>query len=171
MVDVCVEPLIANAGKDISHWFWKDKKEPRTRINPATGEKEPYCPAGDFLHLKESKEESFVPWWMDDEYAIGRLTLKTRKVKLINMLTDHEDVIEVPSEETINEILERYKETNLHAESYTWKRLGRPLDMELRLDENDIPDETEEFERLDIPEDEWYIPAIHLYFNDDLTVK
>jgi len=24
--------------------------------------------------------------------------------------------------------------------------------------------------RLEIPESEWYIPAIHLYFNDDLTV-
>lgn len=24
--------------------------------------------------------------------------------------------------------------------------------------------------RLDIPEEDWYIPAIHLYFNDDLTV-
>ena len=41
----------------------------------------------------------------------------------------------------------------------------------MRLDDNEIPDETDEFERLDIPEDEWYIPAIHLYFNDDLTVK
>ena len=24
--------------------------------------------------------------------------------------------------------------------------------------------------RLEIPESEWYVPAIHLYFNDDLTV-
>lgn len=50
--------------------------------------------------------------------------------------------------------------------------------MEKTLEENNIIDETDEFERLilylifrlDIPEDEWYIPAIHLYFNDDLTV-
>lgn len=33
----------------------------------------------------------------------------------------------MPSEETINEILDRYKEINEHAASYTWKRLGKPL--------------------------------------------
>ena len=53
----------------------------------------------------------------------------------------------VPCEETINEILERYKQINTHAASYTWKRLGRPLDMELNLEENNIIDETSEFER------------------------
>ena len=57
---------------------------------------------------------------------------------------------------------------NDHANSYTWKRLQRPLDMELTLAENDIPDETEEYISLDIDPDE-YIPAIHIYFNDDLT--
>lgn len=44
------------------------------------------------------------------------------------MLTDHEDIIEVefeliknqvPCEETVNEILERYKEINEHAASCT----------------------------------------------------
>lgn len=70
---------------------------------------------------------------------------------IINMLTEHEDIIEVPCEETISEILERYKEINKHADSYTWKRMGRPLDMQLTLDENDIPDETQEFQKLDIP--------------------
>lgn len=86
------------------------------------------------------------------------------------MLADTQDVIEVPCEEKINEILERYKEFNDHAGSYTWKRLGRPLDMDKTLEENNICDETEEFEKLGIPESEWYIPAIHLYFNDDLTI-
>jgi hypothetical protein len=72
------------------------------------------------------------------------------------MLTDHEDIIEVsivtiiilqvPSEETIHEILERYLEINHHAGSYTWKRLGKPLDMEKTLEENGIVDETNEFE-------------------------
>jgi hypothetical protein len=58
---------------------------------------------------------------------------------------------------------------NKHAASYTWKRLGRPLDMEKTLEQNDIPDESKEFLDLNIEEDE-YIPAIHLYYNDDLTV-
>lgn len=86
------------------------------------------------------------------------------------MLTKHEDIIEVPCEETIYEILDRYKEINYHAASYTWKRSGKPLDMQKTLEENGIPDETDDFRDLEIPEDEWYVPAIHLYFNDDLSV-
>ena len=66
------------------------------------------------------------------------------------MLSDHEDIIEIPCEETINEILERYKEINEHAGSYTWKRLARPIDMEKSLEENNIIDETDEFERFNI---------------------
>jgi hypothetical protein len=45
------------------------------------------------------------------------------------MITDHENIIVVPCEETINEILIRYKKFNKHGGSYIWKRLGRPLDM------------------------------------------
>ncbi len=40
--------------------------------------------------------------------------------------------------------------------------------MELTLEENEIPDETDDFIGLDIDPEE-YIPAIHIYFNDDLT--
>ena len=61
-------------------------------------------------------------------------------------------LFQVPSEETINEILDRYKKINAHAASYTWKRLGKPLDMELTLSANGIPDETDEFEQLGVPE-------------------
>ena len=110
---------------------------------------------------------------------IGRLTIKTRKIKIINMLTKHEDVLDVfhiswpflqvATEETINEILDRYLELNHHAASYTWKRLGKVLDMDKTLAENEIPDETEELIELGLDVDE-YIPAIHLYFNDDLTI-
>ena len=91
------------------------------------------------------------------------------------MITDHQDILEVASEETINEILDRYLKINVHANSYVWKRLGKPLgtyyqsDMKMTLAENDIYDENQEYESLGIPEDKWYIPTIHLYFNDDLT--
>ena len=68
------------------------------------------------------------------------------------MVTKDDDVIEVCSEETLNEILDRYMELNEHAASYTWKRLGRPLDMDKTLEENDIPDETDEFVDLNIAE-------------------
>mmetsp|Transcript_76101 Transcript_76101/g.105208 ORF Transcript_76101/g.105208 Transcript_76101/m.105208 type:complete len:97 (+) Transcript_76101:391-681(+) len=93
----------------------------------------------------------------------------TRKIKIINTLTKHEDVLEVASEETLNEILDRYLELNNHAASYTWKRLGKVLDMSKNLTENDIVDDRAELLELGIDLDE-YIPALHLYFNDDLTI-
>ena len=52
----------------------------------------------------------------------------------MNTLTKHDDKIEVASEESLNEILDRYLEINSHAASYTWKRLGKVLDMSLNLD-------------------------------------
>lgn len=58
---------------------------------------------------------------------------------------------------------------NLHAASYTWKRLGKVLDMDKNLADNEIPDETEELISLGIDVED-YIPALHLYFNDDLTI-
>lgn len=42
--------------------------------------------------------------------------------------------------------------------------------MNKTLEENGIKDETDEFRNLEVPEDEWYVPAIHIYFNDDLSV-
>lgn len=48
--------------------------------------------------------------------------------------------------------------------------MGRPLDMEKTLEENGIEDEDPEFDRLDVINANWYIPVIHLFFSDDLTV-
>ena len=41
--------------------------------------------------------------------------------------------------------------------------------MKKTLAENDVPDESEEFERLSI-NDDYYTPTLHVYYNDDLTV-
>ena len=87
----------------------------------------------------------------------------------MNTLTKDDETIEVACEENMNEILDRYLKYNAHASSYTWKRMGKVLDMDLNLQENGIPDDTEECLSLGIdPED--YIPTIHLYFDDDLTI-
>jgi len=77
--------------------------------------------------------------------------------------------VQVCVEETMEEILERYLDFNRHAGSYTWKRLGQKLDMEKTLEENNVVDESNDFCLMGLPDD-YYVPAIHLYFNDDLTV-
>ena len=32
---------------------------------------------------------------MDKQYCIGKLTVKMRKIKIVNMLTAHDDILEV----------------------------------------------------------------------------
>jgi hypothetical protein len=75
----------------------------------------------------------------------------------------------VCAEETLNTIQERYQFYNRHAKGYIWKRLGKILDMSLTLEKNGILDEREQFEKVGMNEDDW-LPVIHLYFSDDLTV-
>lgn len=45
---------------------------------------------------------------------------------------------------------------------------GKNLDMNKTLQQNSIDDESEAFYELNMDEDD-FLPAIHLYFNDDLT--
>lgn len=85
------------------------------------------------------------------------------------MLSGQTSQLEVCCEERLSDIRVRYLAYNAHAMSYTWKRLGRVLDMRLTLEENGVPDEGEEFQQLNIDEDQ-YIPALHVHFNDDLTI-
>uniref|UniRef100_A0A2K6TX03 Cytochrome b5 domain containing 1 n=1 Tax=Saimiri boliviensis boliviensis TaxID=39432 RepID=A0A2K6TX03_SAIBB len=70
--------------------------------------------------------------------------------------------------ESIWEILHRYLPYNAHAASYTWKYEGKNLNMDFTLEENGIRDEEEEFDYLSM-DSTLHIPAILLYFNDDLT--
>lgn len=84
--------------------------------------------------------------------------------------------VQVPSEETINEILYRYMEHNKHAASYEWKAVLEyekckfiTLDMEKTLTENGVKDESEDFGAAGMELD-FLLPAIHLHYTDDLTV-
>ena len=74
----------------------------------------------------------------------------------------------------LEEIQRRYLAFNGHSASYTWKRtdsshVARILNMRETLDANGIPDESLQFDALSIDEDD-FIPIVHLYFSDDLTV-
>ena len=124
------KPIIDFAGKDVSHWFNPATKEPKTRISSKTGYREYYCPNGRFLHVTSNTPSNVSepqyeekPWWRDESLIIGKCTEKSTKIQIINMLTHQRDIIEVPVEETINEILQRYKMINDHAGSYIWKSM------------------------------------------------
>lgn len=169
-------PIIQNAGSDISHWFDKETGDPKTHTDAVSNLKTIFCPFGRYLHVPPLDPSgqfdlSFkTPWWKDKTFEIGLLSAKPRQISIVNMLSKTQDIIQVAKEETMLEILDRYLPYNDHAASYTWKILGRPLDMELTLEDNGIEDYAEEFNSLEI-DDNLYIPTIHLYFNDDLTVR
>lgn len=171
------EPILKYAGKSVSHWFIPGKKELRTYIDPERNIRLPYTPEGRFLHVPppdptEWNTDYEFPWWRDGKFIIGKLSKKTRLIRILNMLTRREDVINVCQEETVNDIQDRYLEFNGHAKSYTWKAVQKgeflTLNMDLTLEENDVKDESEEFARLGMDE-EFYVPTLHIYFNDDLT--
>lgn len=168
------QPIIDAAGSDISHWFDEHTGEPKTHVDAVTGLEEIYCPWGRYIHVPPQGPESDwstnfgTPWWSDRRYYVGSFTKRIRKVTIQNLLTKQKSTLEVPVEEVVEEIRERYLVHNAHAKSYTWKRLGVPLNMHKTLEENGMTDETENFERLGIDPDD-HIPVIHLYFDDDLT--
>ncbi|EGR34263.1 hypothetical protein IMG5_018720, partial [Ichthyophthirius multifiliis] len=104
-----IKPLIEAAGSDITYWFDPLSKDPRVQIDLNTGLEKFYCPQGIFLHIQPSGPENInlvedlqTPWWKNPIFFIGRLTIRSSKINIINMLTQHEDLIEVPCEETIN---------------------------------------------------------------------
>lgn len=172
---VLTEPIVKFAGHDISDWFDPKTRDPRTYIDPTTCAQMPFCPHGRYVHIPPAlptadySTDISTPWWRDEKYLIGYLSKKMRKIIIVNMLTGQQDALEVCTEETLNDIRDRYLSYNKHAHSYTWKRMGRPLDMSKTLDENGIPDESQEYAQLRLDE-ELYVPTIHVYFNDDLTV-
>lgn len=71
----CVKPLLAMAGKDISHWFDKRTKDIRQYIHPITGCKVPYCPHGPIPDVSPQvpstnwQPHKTTPWWNDDKYV------------------------------------------------------------------------------------------------------
>lgn len=172
--DVLLKPILQSGGKDISHWFNPKTKDIRTHVDPMTGCVIPHTPHGRFIHIPppmpsaDWANDFGRPWWKDDSYCVGLLSAKTRIIKIINTLTSQEQVLEVCSEENMQEILQRYQMYNAHASSYTWKYEGCNLEMEKNLQENSIEDEDEEFYQLGMNDDQ-YLQAIHLYINDDLT--
>nr|XP_019964068.1 PREDICTED: cytochrome b5 domain-containing protein 1 [Paralichthys olivaceus] len=172
--DPLLLPIMESAGSDISSWFDPETKDILKHVHPLTNCVRYYTPRGRFLHVSPTgpcsdwASDFGEPWWRDRRYEVGLLTTKARWIRVINTLTSEEQQLQVCSEETLDEILQRYLRHNSHARSYTWKHDGVSLDMSRTLSENNVPDEDHELEELRLDHD-LFIPAILLHFNDDLT--
>lgn len=118
----------------------------------------------------ESAARDQLPWWRDPQYIIGRLCPKEVKLQVINMLTKEKNELQIAPQETFNEILNRYKEVNEYASAYIWKNLdNQVLFMKKSFGENRFSDQTALFSALRIPEGDWFVPTVLVYFADDST--
>lgn len=167
-------PILQFAGTDITHWFDKETKQPKTRIDPQTGLSTYVIPHGRYIHLPpplpttDWDSSCIIEWWNDTSLRVGRLSSKSIFITIVNTLSDQSDTFEVASEDTVGRIRDRYLQFNRHARSYTFKRVGKELNLDQTLAENGIPDDSDEMVELGMnPMD--YIPVIHIYFNDDLS--
>ena len=72
--DPLIKPIIAVAGKDISHWFDANTGDLLSHTEPQTGLRQYYTPHGRFVHVPPSEPSSEwamdfgKPWWKDQRY-------------------------------------------------------------------------------------------------------
>ncbi|KAG7188593.1 hypothetical protein KM043_008223 [Ampulex compressa] len=168
-----IKPILAHAGKDISHWFDHRTNDIRHHVHPITGVLVPYCPHGPIPDVSPCVVPSTTwhplnrcPWWLDERYKKGYLTKNPRPCKITNVLTGTQIVILVCEEDSIARIQERTLRFHSNCKSYVWKFEGKILDLTLTLTENGIPDERDRFVALGLPED-FYIPNLMCYYVDD----
>lgn len=105
LTDLCKEwagrkeilPLLAHAGKDISHWFDHEKNDIKYHMHPVTGVLVPYCPHGPIpdviphvVPASSWRPLDKCPWWFDEKYRKGYLTKNPRPCRLLNVLTGTE---------------------------------------------------------------------------------
>ncbi|XP_054565680.1 cytochrome b5 domain-containing protein 1 isoform X3 [Eptesicus fuscus] len=98
--DLLLKPIVEVAGQDISHWFDPKTKDIRKHIDPLTGAQRYRTPRGRFLHVPPQLPRSDwandfgKPWWQGSRYEVGRLSAKTRNIRIINTLTSQEHTLE-----------------------------------------------------------------------------
>lgn len=120
--DALLLPILERAGADISAWFdprTGDVSENgpirrrllappphlpsqiRRCVDPLTHCVRYYTPRGRFVHVPPAGPSSDwdtdlgQPWWRDQRYQVGRLSARTRWIRVINMLTSQEQDLQV----------------------------------------------------------------------------
>ncbi|KAK0165938.1 hypothetical protein PV328_004413 [Microctonus aethiopoides] len=168
-----IKPILANAGKDISHWFDHLRHDIRYYIHPITGASVPYCPhgpipdVGNIMPVCDWRPLHRCPWWLDYKFRIGKITSNPRPIKILNVLTGQSAIIMVCEEDTINRIKHRYLLFNNNAMSYEFKFQGKILNINKTLTENNIIDERERYLNCGLPDD-IYIPTIFCHYKENL---
>lgn len=97
-----IQPVLAHAGKDISHWFDHETNDIKHHVHPITGVLVPYCPHGPIPDVNPHVVPATVwqpldkcPWWLDRKYRKGYLTKNARPCRILNVLTGTQIVITV----------------------------------------------------------------------------
>ncbi|KAK3930443.1 Cytochrome b5 domain-containing protein 1 [Frankliniella fusca] len=149
--------LFAFAGKDISHYFDPDTRDVVTLVHPSSGEEVPVlAPVGEGA------------WWRETRRLRGRLTERSRPVRILDTLTGTQTHLQVCSEDTVARVLQRYAPFNsAAAERYSCVSEDADdgvvvgLDPARTLEENGVADERDLYVVLGLPED-FYVPALQL---------
>ena len=131
-------PIVEAAGSDITHWFDKETKQvgvgwgqrkanatrgltpsqPKQYVDPNTGIQRPYTPHGRYVHIPPPLPTASyatnvgTAWWNDEQYVVGRLSKKTRVIRVVNTLTGQEDEVELCCEDTLSDIRRAYLARN-----------------------------------------------------------
>ena len=96
-----------------------------THIDETIGCRVPYTPHGQFLHVppictQTDWANNFGrPWWKDDKYCIGGLSEKTRKLRIVNLLTLQENTIDVWNMPSYSRHTHAHKHTCTHKHTYS----------------------------------------------------
>lgn len=75
----------------------------RKHIDPLTGCLRYRTPRGRFVHIPPPLPRSDwandfgIPWWKGANYQVGRLSARTRNIRIINTLTTQEHTLQVRS--------------------------------------------------------------------------
>ena len=186
-----LQPVLQLAGTDVSHWLdydqtnttesLQEKHRIKTYIDPINCLESTYAQDGEILRVISEEPrcnwQGTMPWWEDDSLIIGKLSSKACKISIKNATTGQEDVLEVPCEETIAQIKDRYWAYNGHGDSYLWicarlvadEVMFEELDLSLTLEQNGVMGSLDVDGNLNICSEK-RMPVIYVQFADDLSV-
>lgn len=81
--------ILAYAGKDVSHWF--KEEDWITYMHPIVGSRIPFMRHGSSFDQPVVPSTRWrpiaKPWWLDETIVVGKLTARTRPIRITNTLT------------------------------------------------------------------------------------